>query len=91
MDQDHTIKISASNGIKHSAHTIKLESESIQMKFSSSLMAFSVWGLFRRQRQQHNTFFLHGLCLRWSPGQQINAPHEEDVKEEEEAIKLHLN
>jgi hypothetical protein len=47
MDQHYTIKISALNNIKHIGHSIKLKSESIQMKFSSSLPLFSERGLFR--------------------------------------------
>jgi hypothetical protein len=48
MDQHRTIKISALNGIKHIAHSVKSGSESILVKFSSSsLMSFSVRGLFR--------------------------------------------
>jgi hypothetical protein len=48
MDQHYcTTKISASNNMKHIGHSIKLKSESIQMKFSSSsLSSFCVRGLF---------------------------------------------
>jgi hypothetical protein len=47
MDQHHAVKIAALNGIKHTAHSIKLKFESIQMEFSSSMSSFSARGLFQ--------------------------------------------
>jgi hypothetical protein len=48
MDQYYcTIKISASNNMKQIGHSMKHKSESIYMKFSSSLPSFCVWGFFR--------------------------------------------
>jgi hypothetical protein len=81
MDQHYcTMKVLALNNMKQIGHLIKLKSESIQMKFSSSsLPSFCVRGLFRRQKQQHNTLFLYGLCFQPSPRQQIMVPREEDV------------
>jgi hypothetical protein len=75
IDQHYcTINILALNNMKQIGHSIKLKSESIYMKFSSSsLPSFCMRGLFWWQKQQHNTLFIHGLCFRPNLGQQIKA------------------